>query len=375
MLAEQGNAAAQFALGSMYIDGHGVPQNDAQAVKWFRKAADQGHSRAQLALGAMYTEGRGVPQSHAEAAKWFRKAADQGDAQAQFDLGNSYLKGRGVPQNDAEAVKWYRKAADQGYADAQFNLGVMYANGRSVPQNYVQAAKWFRKAAEQGYADAQVNLGVSYNKGWGVPQNYVQAHMWLNLAASSASNKETRAKASKYRDIIAAKMTPAQIAEAQAIAKLAYNPIMSMRITTVSPLRAPLLDQAHRDIGPFMMRPARRLAGEPLSAFAVRPLADAERKARRLRALELGAPFRNELLAFLLAEQACRIERRAFEIVSRILDRSVVTPPRHRTPATRAEQVQELAYRGAAPRGREPPPRPRMHRAASRAIAPSLDLH
>ena len=69
-------------------------------------------------------------------------------------------------------------------------------------------------AAGQGYASAQVNLGLMYANGEGVPQDYVQAHMWFNLAASKG-NENGR----KNRDIIAKKMTPVQITEAQRIAR------------------------------------------------------------------------------------------------------------------------------------------------------------
>ena len=33
--AKQGYAHAQHSLGQMYFNGDGVPQNDAEAVKWF----------------------------------------------------------------------------------------------------------------------------------------------------------------------------------------------------------------------------------------------------------------------------------------------------------------------------------------------------
>ncbi len=46
----------------MYNNGEGVPQDYAQAVYWYRKAADQGNADAQLNLGRMYDNGRGVPQ-------------------------------------------------------------------------------------------------------------------------------------------------------------------------------------------------------------------------------------------------------------------------------------------------------------------------
>ena len=52
----------QTLLGEMYEDGSGVPQDDAQAVQWYRKAADQGYAKGQFKLGWIYDQGRGVPQ-------------------------------------------------------------------------------------------------------------------------------------------------------------------------------------------------------------------------------------------------------------------------------------------------------------------------
>jgi uncharacterized protein len=150
-----------------------------------------------------------------------RPLAKQGDADAQFNLGAIYEHGRRVPQDYAEAMKWYLLSATQGDPRAQFNLGLMHANGRGVPQNYAEALKWFRKAAEQGHALAQYNLGVMYERGAGVSQDYVLAHTWYNLAAAqfSASENESRDSAVKGRDFVASKMTPAQIAEAQRLAR------------------------------------------------------------------------------------------------------------------------------------------------------------
>ena len=51
--AEQGQAEAQYTLGFMYAKGEGVPQDYAEAMKWFRKAAEQGHAEAQHNLGVM----------------------------------------------------------------------------------------------------------------------------------------------------------------------------------------------------------------------------------------------------------------------------------------------------------------------------------
>jgi TPR repeat protein len=181
--AEQGDATAQCFLGVFYAQGRGVPQNDTEAAKWYRKAAEQGNAPAQYEFGFCFTEGEGVPQDYAEAAKWYRKAAEQGDARAQYSLGLCYAGGLGVPQDDGEAVKWYRKAVEQGNTGAQFRLGVCYEIGQGVPQDYAEAVKWYRKAAEGGDVTAQFNLGVFYAQGRGVPQNDTEAAKWYRKAA------------------------------------------------------------------------------------------------------------------------------------------------------------------------------------------------
>ena len=147
-----------------------------------------------------------------------RVKANAGDADAQWDFGMRYRIGSGVPQDDAQAAAWYRKAADQGHTFAQWILGLMYDRGQGVPQDYAQAAAWCRKAAEQGDADAQSFLGALYSKGEGVPQDYVESHKWRNLAASRASAEKQKQYA-EGRDGVATLMTPAQLAEAQKLAR------------------------------------------------------------------------------------------------------------------------------------------------------------
>jgi uncharacterized protein len=208
--AEQGNADGQYMLGGMYADGRGVPKDSKEAVKWFRQAAEQGYPRAMAYLGAMYLQGIGVRQDDIQAVAWYRKAAEQGIAQAQFSLGRMYDEGRGVPQDDTQAAAWYRKAAEQDDAEAQGFLGAMYGEGRSVPQDNAQAVAWFRKSAEQGNADSQYLLSMNYITGTGVPMDYVQSYKWLNLAAARGSKA-----GAELRDKVIKVMTPAQVAEAR----------------------------------------------------------------------------------------------------------------------------------------------------------------
>jgi TPR repeat protein len=113
-------------------------------------------------------------------------------------------------------VQWFRRAADQGNASAQFYLGVMSAEGHGLPQDYAKAASWYRLAAEHGDPQAQYNLGLSYAEGEGVSLDMVSAHVWLNLAAARFLASDVRIRsATRARDLVASKMTPEQLAEAQ----------------------------------------------------------------------------------------------------------------------------------------------------------------
>ena len=91
------------------------------------------------------------------------------------------------------------------------------ANSAFERGDYATVLRLLRPLAEQGHSDAQYSLGIMYNQGRGVPQDYVLAHMWFNLAASRLE-AEKRNEAVKNRDIIASRMTPAQIAKAQRLA-------------------------------------------------------------------------------------------------------------------------------------------------------------
>jgi TPR repeat protein len=82
ILADRGNARAQFFLAEMYVSGSGVKQDYAQALKLARAAAEQGSAEAQYTLGGMYERGQGVPKDAVGALVWYSLSASSGDEQA-----------------------------------------------------------------------------------------------------------------------------------------------------------------------------------------------------------------------------------------------------------------------------------------------------
>ena len=68
-------------------------------------------------------------------------------------------------------------------------------------------------------AEAQFNVGFLYSQGNGGPQDDVEAYKWFTLAAATYTEKQFRDGAVQARDRVAARMTPALIAEAQKLAR------------------------------------------------------------------------------------------------------------------------------------------------------------
>ena len=122
ILAQKGEAKAQYHLGVLFNDGKGVPQDFTQAAKWYTQAASQGHVKAQLYLGLLYQKGQGVEQDYRQAAIYYLKAASQGDTKAQYYLGLLFYGGKGVGQNKEEALKWLKKSAEGGNEEAKSAL-------------------------------------------------------------------------------------------------------------------------------------------------------------------------------------------------------------------------------------------------------------
>ena len=92
--------------------------------------------------------------------------------------------------------------------------GTHVCRRRGGAQDYQEAVRWYRLAAEQDHASGQFSLGAMYIAGHGVPKDYVLAHMWMNLAAAKGVKEAVNG-----RDLLEKNMTPAQLAEAQRLAR------------------------------------------------------------------------------------------------------------------------------------------------------------
>mmetsp|Transcript_2604 Transcript_2604/g.6566 ORF Transcript_2604/g.6566 Transcript_2604/m.6566 type:complete len:414 (-) Transcript_2604:2518-3759(-) len=227
--AHDGDANAQYRIGTCYLQGHEGCQLDEQAaLEWFQKAAAQGHANAQYQYGWCYEAGTaglpkdrckavaimseilthtadsttacphaqcylgwchfngegGLPVNQAEGVRLFQLAVDQGLSEAQFHLANCYREGQGVPKKDLpKAIRLYQAAAQQQHAGAQNNLGNRYYHGQGVERHLGKAVAWCTKAARQGNEYGMATVGECYRDGGpGLEQDLYEAVTWFQMA-------------------------------------------------------------------------------------------------------------------------------------------------------------------------------------------------
>lgn len=128
------------------------------------------------------------------------------------DANAAYQRG-----NFAAAEKILLPLAESGNAYAQYRLGQVYAEATGELRSVEEAAKWFESAALQGQPHAQYKLGILYVNGNGVSKDFVQAYMWLSLSTRSVAGSGSEAV--RQRDLVAARMSSSQLADAKKLVK------------------------------------------------------------------------------------------------------------------------------------------------------------
>jgi len=168
-------------------------------------------------LGIVRDGLRGEPERAARDTTRFAtaaKLAENNNPAAEYELARMYAQGDAVPQNAAEGRKWLERAAQHGNGEAQYELGMALKEGRGVVQDYERAVKWLHMAAESGHGPAQFELRMVYRAGTGVPAPNGKAYTWLHHGAA-----QWVAGAAPARDAVLKLLSPADIIEAQAVAR------------------------------------------------------------------------------------------------------------------------------------------------------------
>lgn len=157
-LAEDGDAYAQYIIGTAYRDGGLLIPDTAKAQKLLERAAEQDLDAAQYALGKLYLSDDADVHDPAKGIYWLKRSADNGNDFAAYRLGKEYLSGVHATKDVETAVFYLNQAANNGNAYAQYLLGKLTLMGEGVPKDMDAAYEWFAAARDNGHAYAEFFL-------------------------------------------------------------------------------------------------------------------------------------------------------------------------------------------------------------------------
>ena len=154
-LAEDGDAYAQYIIGTAYRDSGLLIPDMVKVQKLLKRAAKQDLDAAQYALGKLYLSDDADVHDSAKGIYWLKRSADNGNNYAAYRLGKEYLSGKNTIKDAETAVSYLRQAADNGSAYAQYLLGKLTLMGEGVPKDPDTAYEWFAAARDNGHAYAE----------------------------------------------------------------------------------------------------------------------------------------------------------------------------------------------------------------------------
>lgn len=220
---EQGNPAACFGVGTMFMYGAGVPIDREKAIKYYERGCASGDPTACSTLGMLYDEKKNDALAPQKAAEMYITGCSGGDIDACNNVGWAYANGSGVPKDYFKAVQYYGFACDAGSDLGCYNLGLLtntnsiygrdragmnpvdlnytacnagdvigcanlawlYSKGsKDAPRNYSLAAQYFNTACIGGVYSSCNNLGVLYENGRGISKNNGQALEMYEIACN-----------------------------------------------------------------------------------------------------------------------------------------------------------------------------------------------
>ena len=150
-LAEDGDAYAQYIIGTAYRNGGLLIPDTVKAQKLLERAAEQDLDAAQYALGKLYLSDDADVHDPAKGIYWLKRSADNGNDYAAYRLGKEYLSGKNTIKDAETAVSYFRQAANNRNAYAQYLLGKLYLMGEGIPKDKEAAQYWFSVAEQNGH--------------------------------------------------------------------------------------------------------------------------------------------------------------------------------------------------------------------------------
>ena len=230
-VTERGDSDAVFDVIKYFLWNGNTEDLDQEfvyyAIAYYQKQAMAGNSDAMLELGTVYLEGRGVPVDRELARSWYQKAIDAGNIRAYRLLGHFYYydrdkSGRPIRNENEKRLQMgaevFLKGAELGEATSLYESGCMYMDGVVVEQDYDKAFECFSKGLDVVKENPKhpaklflnYKIGQCYHHGYGVEKDLDQAKKYLEVASREG---ERRTESGKIAEKERAEMAFAELLE------------------------------------------------------------------------------------------------------------------------------------------------------------------
>jgi TPR repeat protein/CHAT domain-containing protein len=211
MASEQGNTLAMLDISTMYFVGNDHINKDLEeSFIWALKAAKKFDREAMYIVGTNYLHGEGVKQNDTLALYWIAKSIDNNpnftkpsifrnwyiepaketlgllhkdiNQAVKFTSGNDFFKEFDAKNGNNEkkyavawlywqegnidkAIYWYEVAANNGYIQAQRTLGGLYSGllKSEIQKDFTKAESWYKKASINNDLGSIASLGWLYS--------------------------------------------------------------------------------------------------------------------------------------------------------------------------------------------------------------------
>lgn len=120
-----------------------------------------GDPESMVAVGVALLEGLGLPRDEAEGLRWLRRAAAAGSAQGAYELGVAYYTGlddAGLACDEQAAFRLFETAGHRGHTGALFMLADCLIDGSGCAPDPARAVPLLHAAAERGHRLARAYL-------------------------------------------------------------------------------------------------------------------------------------------------------------------------------------------------------------------------
>ena len=164
-----------------------VDQNYIKAGEYFIKSIEESDSIVSYRyLATMFLFGHGVEVDKAEAKKWLEMAVERGDERSQ-EIYDNYFSSEDKPTSTKKRIEGKLSTDTGGYiynhtqdcyagdAKSCAIIALKYYEGDMVDQSYPIAASFFSRACNGGFREGCYNLAVMYYEGTGIEKDEAKA--------------------------------------------------------------------------------------------------------------------------------------------------------------------------------------------------------